>query len=153
MRSINGQNKTRISWHKNSVLKARQLGGINMINTINKDAIVPLDLNSIRQLLDAPVAEFSPLNATICQTTADFVEININIAQCDSDSINISTQHNQLIITALANVQFLDTSQSSPFYLTRQCQKTIDLPAGVDTTQIRSQLNDANMVVHIPFSV
>jgi HSP20 family molecular chaperone IbpA len=122
-----------------------------MINTVNKDAILPLDLASIRQLLDAPVAEFSPLNVTIRETTADFVEIDINTAQCDSDSIQITTHANQLIISATANVQFLDTSHSSPFQLTRQCEKTIDLPEGVDTTKIRSQLNDTNMVLHIPF--
>lgn len=122
-----------------------------MINTVNKDAILPLDLASIRQLLDAPVAEFSPLNVTIRETTADFVEIDINTAQCDSDSIQITTHANQLIILATANVQFLDTSQSSLFQLIRQCKKTIDLPEGVDTTKIRSQLNDTNMVLHIPF--
>ena len=124
-----------------------------MINTMNKDAILPLDLASIRQLLDAPVAEFSPLNANISQTTAEYVEIEINTAQCDSDSIQITTHANQLIISATANVQFLNTSQSVPFYLTRQCEKRIDLPAGVDTTQIRSQINDSNMVLHIPFLV
>lgn len=122
-----------------------------MINTVNKDAILPLDLASIRQLLDAPVAEFSPLNVTIRETTADFVEIDINTAQCDSDSIQITTHANQLIILATANVQFLDTSQSSLLQLIRQCKKTIDLPEGVDTTKIRSQLNDTNMVLHIPF--
>lgn len=122
-----------------------------MINTVNKDAILPLDLASIRQLLDAPVAEFSPLNVTIRETTADFVEIDINTAQCDSDSIQITTHANQLIILATANVQFLDTSHSSLLQLIRQCKKTIDLPEGVDTTKIRSQLNDTNMVLHIPF--
>ena len=80
-----------------------------MINTMNKDAILPLDLASIRQLLDAPVAEFSPLNASISQTTAEYVEIEINTAQCDSDSIQITTHANQLIISATANVQFLNT--------------------------------------------
>ena len=122
-----------------------------MINTVNKDAILPLDLASIRQLLDAPVAEFSPLNVTIRETTADFVEIDINTAQCDSDSIQITTHANQLIILATANVQFLDTSQSSLLQLIRQCKKTIDLPEGVDTKKIKSQLNDTNMVLHIPF--
>jgi len=123
-----------------------------MINTINKDAILPLDLSSIRQLLDAPVAEFSLLNATISQTTADFVEIDINIAQCDSDSIEITTLANKLIISATANVQFMDRSQPFPCNLVRQCEKAIELPAGVDTSQIRSQINDTNMVLHIPFS-
>ena len=122
-----------------------------MIQTKNNQAIYPLDLTSVMQLLVAPTGDFSPLATTITKTNSDGVEIELNIGQCDPDSIRINHSNNKLHISANAHVQFLNTPGQSMLNLTRSCTQTIDIPAGVATGQIHSQLSDDTLTLHIPF--
>ena len=123
-----------------------------MLETKYNETILPLDLNSVMQLLNSPIGDYTPLAYTMPPATPEGIEVHINICQCDPDSIKIQTSPNKIHLTADATVQFLDTSNSpSPIQLKRDCSQTIPLAPGVDVAKIRSQINENQLVLHIPF--
>ena len=124
---------------------------IIMITTKSTDAILPLDLSSIAQLLHAPEGEFTPLAYDITEHTTDHVTISINITQCDPDSIQILPNGPNLQIKATANVQFMNSPADTGMVLTRDCIQRIPLSPGINLSQLRSQINDDVLSIHIPF--
>ena len=122
-----------------------------MITTTESNAILPLNLDSISQLLSPPDGDYIPLSYNVSESTADHVTIEINISQCDSDSIQISTATNALTIRADASVQFMNSPDDVGLTLTREITQTIPLTPGIDLAALRSQINDDVLAIYIPF--
>ena len=124
-----------------------------MIKTNTEQTILPLDLNSMMNLLNDHHCEFNLLAVAIDRSSPLCVKINVNIQHFDPDSIKINICTDALVIEAIASVQFLN-NQSDPgsLRLTRQCDKKIDLAPGLDLKNIRSNIDDDTLVIHIPFA-
>lgn len=122
-----------------------------MIQTNNNTVILPLDVTSIMTLLSPSSKDFMPLHHTIDQTTVDGVSIRIDISLCDADSIQITVKHNQLIVSAQALLQLTD-KRNKPLTLCRRYEQSIDLPHGILTPHIRSQINENDVTIYLPFS-
>ncbi|MGA0241927.1 MAG: hypothetical protein ACO3K7_02875 [Candidatus Marinamargulisbacteria bacterium] len=123
-----------------------------MIQTDLSQAIVPLDLTSMMQLLSTSSPDYAPLSYHIDSSDLDSVTVQVNTQLCDSNSMQIQVEDNQLILFANVDLQFLSTDGSASVVgLKRRCSQHIDLPIGVDLGNIRSQVNDDNVSIYIPF--
>ncbi|MEK9727683.1 MAG: Hsp20/alpha crystallin family protein [Candidatus Margulisiibacteriota bacterium] len=122
-----------------------------MIETRQPTTIIPLDLNSMMQLLAEPQREDTPLSYRIEPATTSGVIIDINVSQCDIDAIVIDLKEHQLSISAPVSVHFLDNPKTKPLRLVRESMQCIPLPPGIDLTNIRSQLDENRLILTLPF--
>ena len=67
-------------------------------------SILPLDLNSMIDLLDSPGGAYAPLSFKMHQPTPDVTEIHLNIEDCDPDSITIGVFNGEVQVEASAIV-------------------------------------------------
>ena len=121
-----------------------------MINTKQHNpTILPLDLKGMMALLQPSVSEYALLTSHV-ESELDYSVITVNLNQCDVETLSIDISPTGIAIHAMATVQFLNNNQ--PIHIQRPVETHIDLPAGVDVSQIRSQLTDTELTLHIPYS-
>jgi hypothetical protein len=119
-----------------------------MAQTLNK-TILPLDLNSIIQLLDSPGGVYAPLTYRMVQPSPNTTQFHLNIEFCDPDSIYINIKNDHVYIRANATVS-VQLSSNHPTTLTRPVSATIPLPPGFSSSMIHSSIDENCLVITIP---
>jgi|OM-RGC.v1.027942541 Hsp20/alpha crystallin family. len=118
---------------------------------MNTQQILPMDLNSITQLLDLNGGSYQPFSYKIQNQTSQLSEMIIDTSHCEPDSIQVQIQNNHIKVSAVSMVSvMLDGKETR---LSQPISSSFPVPEGVNASEIYTSIDEGSLTMYIPLPV